>query len=334
MNRRWLCFSALVAIVSAALCLMASSTTAPAQNQGAAPSAAAPAAPPPLPWAFPVPAPGAQRQNDDGSLKHVPESTLGFTRTQIDDPFNPPDWYPDDHPPMPEIVAHGRKPDVRACPQCHLPNGLGGPESSSLAGQPAVYILQQMVDYRSGVRKDNPLMTTIAKSATDADLKAAADYFASLKMRQWIRVVEADTAPKSFVALTYMRLALKEGGTEPIGQRIIELPEDSVRAESKDSHAGFVAYVPVGSIKKGAALVTTGGGRTIRCSICHGPDLKGLAGAPGIAGRPAIYVVRQLYNMQNGSRAGLWADLMKETVSKLTVDDMINIAAYTASRVP
>ena len=38
--------------------------------------------------------------------------------------------------------------------------------------------------------------------------------------------------------------------------------------------------------------------------------------------------------MQNGDRAGLWADLMKETVSKLTVDDMINIAAYTASRVP
>ena len=54
---------------------------------------------------------------------------------------NPPDWYPEEHPPMPQIVAHGgQRPAGRACAQCHLPSGDGHPESSSLAGLPAAYM--------------------------------------------------------------------------------------------------------------------------------------------------------------------------------------------------
>jgi cytochrome c553 len=72
----------------------------------------------------------------------------------------------------------------------------------------------------------------------------------------------------------------------------------------------------------------------VQCSICHGPDLKGLGPVPGIAGRSPSYTARQLYDMQHGARNGVWTDLMKPVVAKLTDDDVISLAAYTASLVP
>ena len=84
-------------------------------------------------------------------MKPVPGSTKQYTQAQIDDPFNPPDWFPDEHPPMPQIVAHGgAKPAGRACAQCHLPTGDGHPESASLAGLPANYIVRQMAAFKNG----------------------------------------------------------------------------------------------------------------------------------------------------------------------------------------
>src|SRR5438132_3422362 len=110
-----------------------------------------------------------------------------------------------------------------------------------------------------------------------------------------------------------MILALEEGGTEPLGQRIVEMPESTEATEVlRDPRSGFIAYVPVGSIKKGETLVTAGGGgKTTACAICHGADLKGLGPVPGIVGRSPSYTVRQLYDMQHGTRKGVWADLMK-----------------------
>ena len=122
---------------------------------------------------------------------------------------------------------------------------------------------------------------------------------------------------------------------EPIGQRIIEVAEDVARSTLRDPGSGFIAYVPVGSIKRGEALVTTGGrGKTIMCATCHGQDLKGLGDIPPLAGRSPSYTVRQLYDFQSGARAGLLSAQMKESVAKLTIDDMVSIAAYTASRAP
>src|SRR6267378_4337606 len=73
-------------------------------------------------WAYPVTPP--RQQPDNVAMKTLPGSTKQYTQAQIDDPFNPPDWYPDAHPPMPEIVARGGpKPDGRACAQCHLTSG-------------------------------------------------------------------------------------------------------------------------------------------------------------------------------------------------------------------
>jgi cytochrome c553 len=242
---------------------------------------------------------------------------------------------------MPEVLARGRKPDLFACGYCHYPNGQGRPENSSLAGLSAGYIAQQIADYKNGLRKSSEpamtppaLMLAQAKSVTEAEVKISAEYFASLKYKPWIKVVETDSVPKTHVA-GFMLVPLEGAGTEPIGQRIIEVAEDLARSSLRDPRSGFIAYVPVGSIKRGASLVTTGGGgKTIQCGICHGQDLKGVGDVPPLAGRSPTYTVRQLHDFQSGARAGLLSPQMKEAVAKLTVDDMVSIAAYTASLNP
>jgi cytochrome c553 len=128
---------------------------------------------------------------------------------------------------------------------------------------------------------------------------------------------------------------VEHGGTEPLGNRIIELPQDVESAENRNPRVGFVAHVPPGSIKKGEAIVTTGAdGKTLPCTTCHGPDLEGLGDVPPLIGRSPIYVYRQLNDIKLGTRNGAMAPLMKVVVEKLTDDDMIAIAAYLASSGP
>jgi len=246
---------------------------------------------------------------------------------------------------MPEIVAHGRRDaQVNACSLCHYPNGKGRPENAGVSGLPVSYFIQTMMDFKNDNRKsadtrkgNTNRMVAFAKAMTDDEIKAAANYFGAMKWTPWIRVVEAATVPKTRIA-GGMFLALEgaEAGKEPIGQRIIEVPEKTEDTENlRNPHSGFIAYVPPGSIKKGEALVTTGaGGKTTQCAVCHGQDLEGLGPVPGLAGRSPSYIVRQLHDMQIGTRKGTWTDLMKPVVAKLTAEDMLNIAAYTASRVP
>jgi len=215
-------------------------------------------------------------------------------------------------------------------------SGHGHPESADIVGMPVEYVVRQMVDFKSGARIDPARMNVIAKAMSDEDVRQAAEWFASLKPSRWVRVVEGDTVPKSYVSTKgRMRLLMPGGGTEPLGKRIIELPEDVARATSRDPHSGFVAYVPTGSIAKGEALVKTGGaGKTISCSICHGDTLKGLGDVPRIAGLHPIYIVRQLYNFQGGTSNGTSAALMKKVVANLTEEDMLAIAAYAAAQAP
>jgi cytochrome c553 len=292
-------------------------------------------------WAYPMNPPDFKLTPDDGSLRHVPGSTAAYTLSQLRDRFTGPDWHPGDHATMPAVVARGRKPDVFACGFCHRADGPGGPENASLAGLPAAYIVQQMADFKSGARKTSvpqrvptQLMTSLSKAVTDAEVEAAAAYFSALKPKSVIGVVETDTVPKTYVAGWYLA-ALKTGDKEPIGQRIIEVPEDPEQFEHRDARSRFIAYVPIGSIAKGEVLVKSGGtGKTIQCGICHGPDLKGLGPIPGIAGRSPSYIMRQLYDFKHGARAGVGSALMKPNVEKLALEDMVSLAAYIASLTP
>ena len=324
----------------------------------AAPQQGSPAAPSPWAYGFDAPAPpagaapvapgargaGGPAPAPDTSLHQIPGSTLSFTLAQIRDGYGPADWFPGDHPQMPEIVAHGRRDaQVNACSLCHYPNGKGRPENAGVSGLSYSYFVQTMMDFKNDFRKsadtrkaNTNRMIAFAKAMTDDEIKAAATYFSSIPWTPWIRVVESATVPKTRIA-GGMFLALEgaEAGKEPIGQRIIEVPEKTEDTESlRNPHSGFIAYVPQGSVKKGEALVTTGAGKTTQCAVCHGPALEGLGPVPGLAGRSPSYIVRQMHDMQIGTRKGVWSDLMKPVVAKLSAEDMLNIAAYTASRVP
>ena len=289
-------------------------------------------------WAYPVtdqkfPAP------DPAQVGNLPGSRATFTRAGVNDRFNAPDWYPASHPKMPDIVAHGRKPGVFACGYCHLPNGQGRPENASLAGQPAAYIVQQVADMRSGVRKSSSdkmgsinAMMAVAKASNDAEVKIAADYFSTLKYGKWIRVVEATRVPKTAVGDRNMMIVLP-GPREAIGKRILEVPVNLERTEWRDSKSGFIAYVPNGAIARGKALVESGAG-AFPCAACHGPDYKGNGAVPALAGRSPAQIVRQLYDFKAGTRNGPGAAMMKPEVANMTDDMRLDIAAYLSSLEP
>ncbi len=290
-------------------------------------------------WAYPFSVPGQARGPDDGMLYSVEGSNLELTSTQINNRFGPPDWYPDEHAPMPEIVANGREPDIWACALCHLPNGAGHPESANLSGLPANYIVRQMQDYASGDRvsatTERPgIMIGFARAITDEEAREAAEYFANLAPANWNHIVEAEMVPETFMGAGNMRHPIPGGGMEPIGMRIIELPTDSHDAELRDSHSPFMAYVSPGTLAKGEELASTGGGKTIQCAICHGPDLKGLGNVPSLAGRSPIYMARQLFDIKHGARKGASAALMQSVVANLNEEDILNLAAYAASLEP
>jgi cytochrome c553 len=132
-----------------------------------------------------------------------------------------------------------------------------------------------------------------------------------------------------------MRFLDPVGGREPIGKRIITVPDDVERVRRRDPRVGFTVYVPPGSIAKGRRLVETGGGgKTITCSICHGEGMKGLANVPRLAGVHPIYLARQLHLFRDGTRNGSNGPLMKKPVAALTDDDILNISAYLGTLSP
>ncbi len=323
-------------LTGAGLVLILATSVAFVQADQAAQSAPAASAwhLPDIPWAFPVRATNPPELDARSGSIHVPGSSKTYTQEQIDDIKNPPDWFPDEHAPMPQVVAHGADGGVLGCASCHLASGLGHPESAYLAGESAEYIERQLADFKAG-RRMGEAMNDMSRNLTDEDAKVAAEWFEKLPPLPWNRVVEADTVPQTFVNEHLMRMPLPGGQREPIGKRIIVLPEDIARAESRDPHSGFVAYVPKGSIAKGKEFVTTGGGgKTVQCVICHGSTLNGLGAVPAIAGHDPMYVFRQLYYFKDGSRHGSMGALMKGVVAQMTEDDMIAIAAYVGSLPP
>ncbi len=275
---------------------------------------------------------------DDGIKRELPGAPAKFTRNEAYFDYGPADWYPGDHPPMPDIVAHGRQSaGVRACALCHFPNGQGKMENGGVAGLPASYILDQLKKFKAGERRsadprkaNTNEMAQIARLLTDEEAMGAANYFASMKWRAWAKVMEADTAPA--VRSTTNGLFLPLATAPPIapGNRIIEVPENPERTDvMRDPRSGFIAYVPPGSIARGQALATSG--KITRCSLCHGPDLKGTDKVPGIAGRTASYLMRQLWDIHQGTRK---SQVMVPLVAKLELDEMTDLAAYAASLAP
>ena len=288
--------------------------------------------------------------------RQAPGSRARFSLVDVRDGHNVIDWFPQDHPsPMPPIIrtgpAAGTGNTGRGCGSCHLPNGKGRPENAPPAGLPVAYFMRQLQDFRNGLRRsadprkpNTNTMIEMAKIMTDEEMRLSAEYFAGIKWTPWIRVVESDLVPKTrIVGNLYLPTATER--TEPISGRIIEVPEDVEQAETlRNPRSGFIAYVPPGSVEKGRDLVTTGGmrivgneivqGKTTPCVTCHGLDLMGVADVPPIAGRSPSYIVRQIWDIQQGTRNGAAVQLMKQAIVNLDNEDLVAIAAYVSSRVP
>ena len=219
-------------------------------------------------WAYavtPTPPAGAaaaaEPAHDPNRLHQVPGSARTFTIAQVENANEPADWFPEDHPPMPELIAKGRAGSpVRACSFCHMPNGKGRPSNGPAAGLPVSYFIQQLNDFKNGVRKTGEprktnvnQMIAIAKAMTPEEMRTAAEYFGSMTWTPWIRVVETNTVPKTRIAGS-IYYTLPGNQTEPIGMRIVEVPENNEQSEPlRNPRSGFIAYAPVGSIKKGGA---------------------------------------------------------------------------------
>lgn len=320
------------------------------------------------PGAAPAPAvdPNEVVTIPDSSQK-IPRSV--FRRAKGDEGVKPvPDWAPDSHPPMPDIVKFGRSVrdaqgnylsptdrngrivyaaggvedgGIRACGFCHSAHGMGHPGNGAIAGLPASYLMQQMEDYRNGLRnssdptKGNTMrMAWYATQMTPEETKASIDYFSKLPYLKSYRVMEAEMVPKTRITEYFIPQTGAAAGMEPIDGRIIEVPEHPELTELRAPNAPFIAYVPPGTLKKGQAATAQ-----FQCATCHGAALNGMAMAewgdvPAIAGRSPAYVVRQMFDMKTRSRRGKNAKSMYAFVDQMTPEDMMNVAAYVAAQTP
>ncbi|HZY99278.1 MAG TPA: c-type cytochrome [Candidatus Baltobacteraceae bacterium] len=272
---------------------------------------------------------------------HLADTQLTFTPAQAAAPYAGVDWYPDAHPPMPELVSHGRKADgVLACALCHHPDGYGRPENANIRGLAVDYIVRQMEGFKNGERtsadpqKSNTrLMIAAAKGLTHDEMVEVASYYGGMRATEsYERVVESATAPKIWSEANgaTFALAVPNAGSESFSQAIVEIPEDAVQAEVyRNPREIYVAYVPPGSIARGKVLATRGGGKTTACAACHGSNFAGTEIAPPLAGRSPSYIGRQLFDIQRGARRN--APAMIPVAAQLTPDDIIDLAAYLGS---
>lgn len=315
---------------------------------GLLPARAADPAPAAAPdWLYPANTPprsggnaGDAANSAAGKPLHLDGSRQAFTREQLADLYRAPDWYPDAHVPMPDVVEHGRSPKVYACGYCHGPTGQGRPENASLAGMPVTYVVRQVHAMVIGKRHPawpdkyapSDLMLQSAQEVGENELLRAAGYFAMQTLKPRVKVVEAARVPRhEVVGLVYA--ALPGAGDEELGERMLEFAPDARRHELRDERMRYVAYVPPGSVARGRKLAHEGAGGTA-CESCHGKDLKGIGSVPPIAGRSPTYLLRSLYAYRFGGRTSDYAAPMRPVATALTPSQLIDAAAYAASLNP
>ena len=321
-----------VALSLAAFCYLAGAALLEAQSGVSRPDTG-------LAWLYPA-SPATGQPIDTTQIHQVPHSRGRFTLAQVNNPFAPADWHPDDHPDAPEVVLHGRKPELMACGYCHLVSGKGRPENAAIAGLPERYIVGQLAAMKSNARA-NPRpdwrpttnMHLVALAATRDEAASAAAYFSKLRFKPTLEVIEEAYVPRVRDA-AFVLQPIKGAGTEEIGERIVEYPLDFERHELRDGHTEYIAYVPPGSLARGKAIALTGGGVVPPCVSCHGPGLLGNDTIPPLAGRYPSYLVRQLLAFKSGARSAAAGQPMVAVVAGLSLSDMIAAAAYAASLKP
>jgi cytochrome c553 len=168
----------------------------------------------------------------------IPGTTKTFTRGQLRAQKETMDWHPEDRQgAIPDIARFGKQ-GVRQCTLCHLPDGSGRPENAPISAYHPTYFMQQMQDFRDGLRKsadprkaNTNVMIGFAKATTREEDLAAAEYFAKQPYPRRIKVVESKTAPKvRLQGGMHMAVPANEGGGQvPIpADEIVEIPDDNL----------------------------------------------------------------------------------------------------------
>ena len=207
-----------------------------------------------LAWAYAIPTEPRPPIVDDGGKHSLPGTPLTFTRNEIrgrdsnDDSIRtaPADWYPGDHPVMPDIVAKGdQSRNVIACALCHYPNGKGRPENANPAGLPKAYFIQQVEDFQSDARNGSEprkgnytTMINIAKGMTAEEIEESAEYFSSMTWTSWIDVREAAMVPKTQINRWHAHQAgrrARRNGTDRKPHRGIPHRRTSHRASARST---------------------------------------------------------------------------------------------------
>jgi len=197
-----------------------------------------------------------------------------------------------------EAIFNNGKGNVPACNSCHGATGLGDDNLGTprLAGQIFTYIYKQLEDFATDKRQDTTMyvMNANAKGLSEQDRKDVAAYLNSIG-RTFVGKELQDTSGGSDVK------ALAASGVE------------------------------VGVSHLGKSIVNYGdGARGIpACLSCHGHNGRGQDPMyPRIGEQKFTYLVKQLKNLRDGSRANDPMSQMQMVARKLTDEDILNVATY------
>ena len=293
-----------------------------------------------LAWAYPTGAKSAFGPPASAGPFTMPGSKLRFSKAQVSDENTAVDWFPESHPPAPQVVAHNPGKGPTPCAACHFYSGVGAPGAADLAGLPADYIIAQVTAFKTGERRSANTgqpstgeMIKVAVAVADSALRQAAVYYASLPHKQVVRVVETATVPKT--TPDQYGWFNPAPGREAIGNRVVELAADLPAMFMGNDRIAVTDYVPLGAIARGAALVMSGGGGARQaCAMCHGGSLQGTSMAPPLAGRSAAYLARAIWDIRSGTRHEAAAGMMLAPARGLTPSQIVDVTAYLASRKP
>jgi cytochrome c553 len=79
-------------------------------------------------------------------------------------------------------VNAGKTKASAACATCHGMQGMSSlPNAPNLAGQPQIYLAEQLKNYRSG-KRTHEVMSVVAKPLSDQEIDDLSAWYASLKV--------------------------------------------------------------------------------------------------------------------------------------------------------
>jgi cytochrome c553 len=273
-----------------------------------------------LKWAYPVEPPPGQNADAAPPSKAINPVMIATTYTGL--------------PPMPDAVSKGKP---LPCLQCHLANGGSHPESAAIAGMSVNYIIEQVHAFRDGDRVDTRTgrMVLASKAISEKELKEAAEYYAAIgpNRQNWVKTVVGTEVPKGPApfGIGGFRYHAPEGGMEPLpAGMVITVAENDDLVRARDQiNGGFLQYVHPEDMALGEKVAAEG-----KCGTCHGADYKGKGDVPRLANQYAVYMIRQLKDIQTGARKDKNAAIMKPIVDKLSDREMVAVSAYLASKSP